>query len=53
VLAILVFLAMTGCSKSSTPSQIPQGTPPGSYTVTVTATCQGLSNQLKLSLTVQ
>ena len=48
----LALLLTVGCGGGGASSQV-KGTPPGSYTVTVTATSGGLSHQIILTVTVQ
>lgn len=55
--AVLVFLAaLAGCGGGSSGNGgngSPQGTPPNTYTIVVTASAQGTSRTLNLNLTVQ
>jgi hypothetical protein len=52
---VLVAVAMAGCggSSSTPPVTTAQGTPPGTYTVTITATSGSLSHQTKLTVIIQ
>jgi hypothetical protein len=53
LLLVLTVTAMSGCSGQSNKPPVSNGTPPGTYTLMLTGTSNGVSRTMQLTLIVQ